>query len=520
MTEAPTSRDDTVEPSPVDTSHVRGSSLLLGGRVLSIAINIFSQALIARHLSQSEFGAFALALSIATVGQVFITLGLHRGATQFYSRFEAAHDDRRLVGTILLNIAVIAVLGTLLVVGTALAQGALTSSGLLDPRAIGILLILVALAPIDALDDMLIALFAVFGSPRSIFLRRYLIGPLLRLGVAAILVLAAGDGTALAIGYLLATLLGLAVYGAIFARILARRGVFRTLRTDKPIVPAREVLTFSAPLLTTDGVWLLINTLPVIILGASRGLEEVAAFQVVRPAASLNQIVANAFFLLYLPAAARIAQRNDPKEAGDLFWRTAMWVTVLSFPIFAGTFALGQPIAALLYGERYEASGVYLSILAVGYAINAALGFSGNTLAAHGHGRTVALINAAAAVAGVAMALILIPPAGAIGAAISSSLTLVVQSAMLQIALRRRVGIELVDRDAIRVFSIVGVAALALVALQILTPFGWWTVAAAGLASLAVALLCRDALRVDTVFPEIGAVVERVSGLLDRRATG
>ena len=522
MTDSTTPQEDpTAEaPSTVDTSHVRGSTLLLAGRVLSIGINILSQALIARHLSQSDFGAFALAFSIATVGQVFITLGLHRGAPNFFSRYEAANDHRRLVGTILLNIAVIVVLGSLLVLGTALAQRALVSNGVVDPTATGILLILVTLAPIDALDDMLIALFAVFGSPRSIFLRRYIIGPLLRLIVAATLVLADGNATALAIGYLLATLLGLAVYGAIFARMLARRGVFQTLRTEPPIVPAREVLTFSVPLLTTDGVWLLINTLPVVLLGASHGLEEVAAFQVIRPAASLNQIVTNAFYVLYLPAAARIAQRHDPKAAGELFWRTAIWVTVMSFPIFAATFALGQPIARLLYGERYEASGIYLSILAVGYAINSALGFSGSTLAANGHGRTVAAINAAAAIAGVVMALILIPPAGALGAAVSSTLTLIVQSVMLQIALRRRVGIRLVDREAIRVFSIVGVAAMALVILQAVTPFGWWSVVAAGLASLAVVLLCRDALRINTMFPEIVAVIDRVSALLRRREAG
>lgn len=523
MNDPATPRDETVveEPSAVDTSHVRGSTLLLAGRLLSIGINTVSQALIARHLSQADFGAFALAFSIATVGQVFITLGLHRGATQFFSRFEAANDHRRLVGTILLNIGVILVLGVLLVLGTALVQGALTSSGMLDPTAVGILLILVALAPIDALDDMLIALFAVFGSPRSIFLRRYLIGPLLRLLVAAILVVADGDATALAIGYLLATLLGLAAYSAIFARILARRGVFRTLSTGRPIIPARDVLKFSIPLLTTDGVWLLINTLPLIVLGASRGLEEVAAFQVIRPAASLNQIVSNAFYVLYLPAASRIAQRHDAKASGELFWRTAIWVTVMSFPIFAGTFALARPIAGLLYGDRYESSGVYLSILAVGYAINSALGFSGITLASNGHGRTVALINAITAIIGVAMALILIPLAGALGAAVASSLTIILQSAALQIAMRRQVGIELVDREAIRVFLIVGAAALALVILQLLTPFGWWTVAAAVLASLAVLVLCRDALRIDTLFPEVGNAIDRVAGRFRRpRPTG
>src|SRR5689334_6672912 len=155
------------------TSHVRGSTLLLIGRMLSIGINLISQALIARYLTQAEFGAFALAIGIAGVGQVFITLGLHRGATQFFARYEEAGDHQRLVGTILVNIGVIVGLGILLILAVVLALGFLTAGGLLDPSATALLLILVALAPIDALDDVLIALFAVMGSSRQIFLRRY-----------------------------------------------------------------------------------------------------------------------------------------------------------------------------------------------------------------------------------------------------------------------------------------------------------------------------------------------------------
>jgi O-antigen/teichoic acid export membrane protein len=501
-----------------DTSHVRGSTLLLLGRVLSIGINLISQAVIARHLSQTEFGAFALAFAIASVGQVFITLGLHRGATQFFARYEEAGDHPRLVGTILLNIAVIVGLGLVLVLAVALAQGALTASGLLDPTATGLLLVLVLLAPIDALDDMLIALFAVLGSPRAIFLRRYLVGPLLRLGVAAILVLADGDAMQLAIGYLLATLFGSAAYGAMFVRMLAQRGVLRALRDHSPTAPVREVLRFSLPLLSNDGVWLLVNTLPLVVLTAVRGLEEVAAFQVIRPAASLNTIVASSFYLLYLPVASRVAARHDPAASGELFWRTAIWVTVMSFPIFAATFALGRPIAGLLFGERYEPSGTYLSILAVGYVINAAFGFNGITLAANGHTRTVAIVNAVAAVAGVGMALALIPIWGALGAATSASLTLIIQSALLQVAMRQKIAIPLIDREAVRVFAIVAAAALALVVVQAVTPLGWWTVVAPGLASVVVLILCRDALRIDALFPEIGAIVARVGGLLSRRA--
>ncbi len=504
--------DDLAEPDDTGASaaHVRGSTLLLVGRLLSVGVNLVSQVLIARHLSQTDFGAFALAFAVASVGQVFITLGLHRGATQFFARFEEARDYPRLVGTILLNIGVIVGLGALLVVGVALAQGWLTAGGVLDPTATGILLILILLAPIDALDDMLIALYAVFGVSRAIFVRRYLLGPGLRLAVAAVLVLADGDATQLAIGYLLATIFGIVVYGALFVRLLERRGVLRAVRTDPPTAPAREILHFSVPLLTNDGVWLLVNTLPLVVLTATSGLDQVAAFQVIRPAAALNMLVANSFYVLYLPVASRLATRPDHAASSDLYWRTAIWVAVISFPIFAVTFALGRPVAELLFGERYGSSGTYLSILAIAYYANATFGFNTVTLAAHGHGRIVALINAVSAIVGIVAALVFIPPLGALGAAISVSATLLLQTMLLQVAQARKVRIAAIDREAARVFVIVLVAAGFLFAVDATGILGWWTIGLAAVVSVVVLFLGRDALRVDTLFPELRPIFERI----------
>ena len=101
----------------------------------------------------------------------------------------------------MLNVAVIVVLGAILVGLVAVAQQGADRCRHPPAAATGLLLILVLLAPIDALDDLLISLFAIFDSPRSIFVRRYILGPALRLGVALAVVLASGGAIELAVGY-------------------------------------------------------------------------------------------------------------------------------------------------------------------------------------------------------------------------------------------------------------------------------------------------------------------------------
>lgn len=503
-----------------NAAHVRGSTLLVAGRLLSLAINFGTQVIVARYLGQAEFGAFALAFAIAGLGQVAITLGLHRGVTRFLTADLERADHPRLLGTIGLNVVVVVGLGALLIGFIAIAQGALVDAGVLQPAATGLLVILVLLAPIDALDDLLISLYAIFDSPRAIFIRRYVLAPALRLGVALLVVLAHGGALQLAVGYVAAGFLGLVLYGALFIQLLTRQGILGRVAGRELVVPAREVLGASVPLLSTDAVWLLINTFPIFVLTAASGLVQVAEYQVIRPAAALNLLVAASFHVLYLPLATRLANRGDRAGTNELYWRTTIWVAVLTFPIFAATFALGRPLAGFAFGERYESSGLYLSVLSIGYIVHAALGFNASTLAAYGRHRTVAIANGITAAISVGAAVLLIPPLGAFGAALASTATLLSQNVLLQIALRRHVGVELIHRDAVRVYAVIALAAGGLFAIESYAAFGLWTLALAAIAALAVLYLARHALQIGTVFPGTHALIVRLitpTGHLGRR---
>ena len=512
----PRGRGGPLNSARESAAHVRGSTLLFSGRLVSLAINFVTQIIIARHLGQTEFGAFAFAFAVAGLVQVAITLGLHRGVTRFLTADLEAGDHPRLIGTILLNVIVIVGLGAVIVAFIALGQGALTDAGVLAPRAAGLLLILILLAPIDALDDLLISLYAIFDDPSAIFIRRYVLAPALRLVVAMLVVLAHGGAIELAVGYIVASVFGLALYGALFLQLLSRLGIIRSIRGRPLVLPAREVLGASVPLLSTDAVWLLINTFPIFVLTAASGLDAVAAYQVIRPAAALNLLVATSFHVLYLPLATRLAHRRDDRGTNELYWRTTIWVSVLTYPVFVATFALADPLTEVAFGERYEASGTYLSVLALGYIVHAALGFNATTLAAHGRQRTVAIANGITAAISVAAALVLIPVAGPLGAAIASTLTLFAQNALLQVGLRRDVGVEMIHRDAIRVYALIAVTAGSLFLVEQFGSIGWWNVVLAALAWPLVLYRARQAMELDMVFPGVHRLLAKAVARIGR----
>lgn len=488
-----------------ETTHqIRGSSLLLVGRTLSMAVNFVVQILIVRYLSQTDYGAFAYALSIVALGQTVITFGLDRGASRFLSIYDEHGDYDRLLGTIVMVGGTILSLGALLVVGVYALQGWLAGSLGTDPNAVPLVLILILLAPIQAIDELLTGLLSVFASPRSIFLRKYIVAPGLRLLIVLLLIVGGSGVWFLAAGYVAAGAFGVGLYLVILWQVLGRRGTLDRFRHATLRVPVREIFLFTIPLLTTDLVYVFMNTSDALILEHFKGLDAVASWRVIQPAAGLNQLVMSSFALLFTPVAARLYARQDRDGVRGLYWRTAIWMAVMSFPLFALTFSLAVPMTEALYGSRYESSALYLALLSFGYYFNTALGFNGLTLRIYGIIRYIVVINVLAVVTNVALNLFLIPRFGALGAAVGTTLTLVVHNLLKQAGLRLGTGISIFEWAYLRVYLVIAATSLGLAFVsKVIDPPAIVQLIVAGVASLLVLALNRHALEMAETFPEL-----------------
>ena len=69
----PTTITQSVEPASdhratATKQHIRGSSLLLAGRILSLGLNLGVQVLLIRYLAKTDYGAFAYAIALVSMG--------------------------------------------------------------------------------------------------------------------------------------------------------------------------------------------------------------------------------------------------------------------------------------------------------------------------------------------------------------------------------------------------------------------------------------------------------------------
>lgn len=485
-------------------SQIRGSSLLLGGRIFSVFAKMGAQVMVVRYLSTSDYGTWAYALAAVAFLGAFAHLSLDRAVGRFAAIYHQQKQYDLFLGVIALVLITVCVTGTIFVAAINVFPdlfGRLTGG---DPRTLGLLLIMIFLVPLEALDTLLIALFATFSRPRAIFVRRYIVTPVVQVGLVLLLIGLGADLRFLAYGYVGGAVFGVLISLWLLVRIFREQDLMRHVRPSNIRVPARELLSFSMPLMTSDWINVLTLSSGALILGYLFTAEDVGLLRVVVPVALLNQIVMQSFHLLFVPLASRLFADRDIAAVEALYWRTSLWIAVLTFPLFAVMFGAARPLTVLMFGERYEAAGAVLAVLAIGQYVQAALGFNGTTIKVLGRVRLLVGINLAAAVVNIALAVILIPAFGVMGAAVTMTATLIIHNMLKQWGLRSAGGFRMLNEQYQAPVRAIITGCILLMPLPLLgIENGVVLATAAAAISLWVVIRTKRTLGVDEIFPEL-----------------
>jgi O-antigen/teichoic acid export membrane protein len=489
----------------VERRYLRGSGLLLLGRIVAIGLNFAVQVLTVRYLTKADYGAFAYALAAVSMGSLTLHLGLEKAVPRLVPIYYERADYPRMFGSIALVTGTVWGLGLSLVFLLFGLRGVIGGTIVTDPQSLAVLLILIVLAPVGAYTTILEHMVAVFSSPRSIFFRRHVLGPGLKLAAVLAVIVSTGNVHQLAYGYVAGGLIGMWVYVTILLREWRRKGLLRQLRPGRLELNARELFGFGLPLLAADVAMIMRSSLVVILLAYFHSTTAVAEFRAVLPVARLNMLVYEAFGLLFVPLAARMFARNEREGISDLYWKSALWIAVLTFPVLAVTCSLAEPATLLLFGSRYSGAGILLAVLAVGHYFHAALGFNAAALRVHGKLGIVVVTEILAGLTAVTLSLLLIPRYGALGAAIGTTATLILYNVFTHLGLWfGNTGIQLVEGRFVRVYAIATLLmVVVLFADRLVNPPVYASFAAAAAVSLLLIRSARHLIRPEATFPEL-----------------
>jgi O-antigen/teichoic acid export membrane protein len=494
------------KPQVADASarHIRGSSLLLFGKVISVGIGLASQVALVRYLDKADFGAWGYAISVIAFFETICTLGLSRSQTRFIPIYHEKGEFDRVFGTIALMLITIVSTSILIIGAVFLAPDVITKLVGGDAQPVTLLFVMIFLVPVEAVDRVFEGLFASFNNARAIFIRKYILSPTFRLVVVLLLIVLEQSVTFVAYGYLGAAILGVLIYFSAFLKMAKREGLIANFRLKHIDIPAREIFTFTLPLMTSDLLSVLMHTSDTLLLGYFHNSEVIASYQAILPTVRVNAMVMTSFSLLFTPMAARLFANNDRDGIDALYWRTAIWLAVLTFPMFVLTFSLAQPLTLLLYGARYSDSAVYLSMLGFAYYFNACLGFNGVTLKVLGKIKYIVFMNIAIGVLNILLNLLLIPRYGALGATVATAASMIVHNCLKQLGLKYLGGLKIFEASYLPIYAMIFGSGVALLLVQsawqpnMLVMFG-----AGALASFALIRVSNRILDIQTTFPEV-----------------
>ena len=490
-------------PGAEETRHFRGSTILLFGRFIGIALDLATQVLIVRAFARTDYGAFAFGLTVASMAATIGLLGLDKTISRFVPIYEETGDTRRLAGSIVVAFGTVAFICAAMLLVLLGVQAGFGPDLIENELARRLVLILFRLTPVRAFDSLMTSCFAIFSSPRAIVVRRNILGPGLQLAVVVAVVATHQPPELLALGYVLAGAAGIALFGLLLFRLFQRHGILRSIRRREVTLPFRALFGFSLPLLSSDVVFLLRTSMVVVLLQYIATSSDVAAYQAVLPVARQNLIIYQTFAFLFVPVASRLFARGESGRLREMYWQTSVWIAIATFPALALSVALAEPITTLLFTSRYSDSAAVLAILAVGHYVNAALGFNSLTLRVQGAVRLIVAVDVASTFIGVVLSLILIRDFGALGAAIATSATMIVQNLLYQGGLVRS-SIGLPGARHLAAFASIGAAIAVLTVFQLmLEPPLVVGIVAVGAVSLVLVGGTRGALQIGLFFPEL-----------------
>lgn len=498
---APARRTVSVAPSAA----LRGSALLMVGRLLAIAAGIAIQILIVRSLTQSAFGAFSYCIAVVNLATVVVSLGME----QTMSRFAAIYDERgqldHLTGAIVVYLIVVATLGTVTVGAAVFGRDELSRLIVHDPQTARLLGVMMVLAPLQAIDTLSSTLFAVYGRPAAIFWRRYVLTPVLRIAVVVVTLVMHGSVLVLGTGYVLATVTGLLIYLPPLVHLLHRHRVIA--RGRRPLLPVRELMAFTGISVTADLLAIILFASDAIIVGWIRGPTGVALLQATQPLANGNLVVFYALIPVFIPTASRLFADGDRKRAEALYATCSLWIAVFSFPVAAVTIACSVPVTETFFGHRYAAAAPILALLSAGQYLLAVFGLSGLTLKAHGILQNLALACVVVTLLNVGANVLLVGRLGPYGAAIGTAAAIAVLTVAKCVIMRRDLGMWPVDGRLARALARIVALGAAVLLLDVTVHPGLLVdVLAVAVCFILLVWSSRRDLRVLEVFPEAARI--------------
>lgn len=205
----------------------------------------------------------------------------------------------------------------------------------------------------------------------------------------------------------------------------------------QPVYRHKVWFTAMWPLAFVAGMQVINGYADILILGFFTSSDKIGIYRVATQTATLVAFILQVVNTVVAPHFARMQAAGEKAQLQKLVTRSAQLTLLSALPIALTLILFGDVVLEILFSSDYTGGYLPLAILAVGQLINAGVGSVGILLNMTGHERETAKGVALAAFINIPLNLILIPVWGMAGAALATSVSLIIWNIVLWRAVRR-----------------------------------------------------------------------------------
>ncbi|KPF80113.1 hypothetical protein IP88_01035 [alpha proteobacterium AAP81b] len=395
-----------------------------GVKLAGAAVSFLFNFMVARHYGAIGTGSYALALTTTTVTATLALFGLDYILLRTVAgdlKVGALGEARGAVRTIARTVTAIALAGALML---ALVGAPLLIALLGQPESTGTIHYAAwAIVPFALLHLAATSL----RSTGAVVLAQWFYGP-----VATIVSLVALLIGTFALGGVSIDALFLVYIGALVAGAVVAWGVYAWRARDWPAavdVPLRPMLRQSWKISLVVLSMLLADWVILLMLGANFTTAQIGQFRIAWQITSLVGLIVVTFDTV---AGPRVAAAHRVGETAGIYrtWRQSVLVmSAMSAPLLLVCILFPSWLLHL-FGSDFVAAAPALQILALGQVVNIVSGPVGSILVMTGREGSSLKISAGALVILVGLGLTLIPTMGIVGAAWTTSLTMMFRNSI------------------------------------------------------------------------------------------
>jgi O-antigen/teichoic acid export membrane protein len=413
---------------------IAGTAFLI--RVASAAIIYLSQILLARWMGRFEFGIYVYVWAWVGFLGMLSPIGIAYSAQRFIPEYRTRGDHDGLRGFLRGSRRLCLALG--LGAGAALAGAVWLLADRIPAYYVAPFMIASLPLAIFAVSCIQDSTARAFDRVDLALIPGFIVHPLLIMAAMAALHVSGVPVTGRD---------ALIAAAAAFWLVVLAQGVLLDRSLAREVAPGArryEVAAWirtSLPIFLVDGFFILLTYVDLLVLQAFVGPEEVAVYY----AAAKTLVLIS--FVSYAVAAAAAHRFSEYHVAGEheklarFVADTVRWTFWPSLALAIGLLVVGKPLLSL-FGPGFSDGYPLVFVLVIGLMARAAVGPSERLLNMVGQQRACAMIYAGAFATNLALCLVLIPRFGVIGAAASTATATVVESTLLFVVARRRLGLH------------------------------------------------------------------------------